>query len=62
MPLKHLEHAGNEDFKTVLNRTVVKKKIRDLKELNDKQKEKRKAKAQLKYMSSENPDLWNGEI
>ena len=62
MPLKHLEHDGNEDFGTVLNRTKVKEKIRELRELNDEQKAERKEKAQLKYMRSENPNLWDGEI
>ncbi len=62
MPLKHLEHDGGEDFGTILNRAKVKEKIRELRELNDEQKAERREKAQLKYMRSENPDLWDGEI
>ncbi len=62
MPLKHLEHEGTEDFGTVLNRTVVKKKIRELKVLSEENKQKRLEKRQAKYYNSENPALWDGEI
>lgn len=62
MPLKHLEHEGCEDFGTILNRHEVKRKMKKLQEQSDEQKEVRKEKAQLKYMNSENPKLWDGEI
>lgn len=62
MPLKHLEHDGNEDFGTILNRHEVRKKMKKLQEQSDEQKEIRKEKAQIKYMDSENPRLWDGEI
>ncbi len=62
MPLKHLEHQGNEDFGTVLNRRAVKEKIRALKVQSDENKEERLKKRQEKYNHSENPRLWDGEI
>ena len=62
MPLKHLEHQGNEDFGTVLNRRAVKEKIRALKVQSDENKEERLKKRQEKYFNPENPALWDGEI
>ena len=62
MPLKHLEHAGNEDFGTVLNRHAVRKKMRELKDQSDKNKDKRLENRQKEYFNSENPALWDGEI
>lgn len=62
MPLKHLEHAGNEDFGTVLNRSAVKEKMRILKKQSEVNKEVRLENRQEKYNSSENPALWDGEI
>lgn len=62
MPLKHLEHRGNEDFGTVLNRKAVREKKKKLKDQSDENKDVRLAKRQDKYNSSENPELWNGEI
>jgi len=62
MPLKHLEHRGNEDFGTVLNRAAVKAKIKKLRQQSDENKEERLEKQQEKYNHSENPALWDGEI
>lgn len=62
MPLRHLEHSGSEDFGKVLNRKAVKKKMRELKNQSDENKEVRLEKRQLKYNHSENPALWDGEI
>jgi len=62
MPLKHLEHDGNEDFGTILNRTAVKEKKRQIQELSDVQKDERLGKSQKKYLNPDNPALWNGEI
>lgn len=62
MPLKHLEHAGNEDFGIILNRKAVKKKMKELKELSDNQKEERLEERQIKYFNENNPALWDGEI
>lgn len=62
MPLKHLEHDGNDDFGTVLNRSAVRKKMRELKDQSDENKDKRLEKRQKEYFNSENPLLWAGEI
>lgn len=62
MPLKHLEHDGNEDFGIVLNRAATKEKIRVLKTQHDENKQERLEKRQEKYFNSENPALWSGEI
>ena len=62
MPLRHLEHAGNDDFGSVLNRKAVKEKIRKLKDQRDENKEERLEERQIKYNNSENPLLWDGNI
>ena len=62
MPLKHLEHEGNEDFGVILNRTAVKKKMKELKELSDDKREERLEERQAKYFNENNPALWTGEI
>ncbi len=62
MPLKHLEHSGMEDFGDVLNRSAIRKKMRELKDQSDENKQERLEKRQKKYFNSENPLLWNGEI
>lgn len=62
MPLRHLEHDGNEDFGQILNRSAVKEKMRQIKELTDEQKLKRLEARQAKYFNENNPALWNGEI
>jgi len=62
MPLKHLEHEGNEDFGTILNRHAVKQKMQKIQHQSDEQKQKRLKKRQKEYFNSENPALWDGEI
>ena len=59
MSLKHLEHDGNDDFS---NRKDVKdKQIAKKKEKKDIEQEKLEQ-DQDKYMSIDNPVLWEGEI
>lgn len=66
MPLKHLEHDGDEDFLNkkvkVLDRHEVAEKDKKFKEKQEKQKETDKIIAQDRWMSMENPFLWEGDF
>lgn len=66
MPLKHLEHDGDEDYlnrKTkVLNRYEVAKKEKTFKKKQEKEKDAAREIAQDHWMNSENPALWTGDF
>lgn len=63
MPLKHLEHDGNEDFRKE-QFPDRKKQLLDLleEEANKPDPEEELEKQQREYMRLDNPALWDGEI
>lgn len=61
MPLKHLEHEGDEDFLTS-NRQETSKLEKKITKIVEEQEEEMLNKLQEKWMNVNNPFLWDGEI
>ena len=57
-----IEHEGTEDFNVFQNRDVNKEVKKQLKVFDDKKAEDQLEKLQEKWMSLDNPFLWEGDI
>jgi hypothetical protein len=63
MPLKHLEHDGNEDFlESQQNRATHKIKNITLHKDDAEKKERLRKDLQEAWLDIDNPLLWDGEI
>ena len=66
MPLKHLEHDGNEDFEELNVTNKKQANITDaIKEIindDEREREEELARLQEEWMNPNNPALWDGEI
>jgi hypothetical protein len=60
MPYKNLEHDGVEDFTKFSNREKVKQN-RERRLSKKPKREERLARQQKKYLSIDNPALWDGD-
>lgn len=68
MPLKHLEHEGNEDFEKIdVTNKEEADKVEEIQEffsskVEELKEEQRLIKAQEEYMKPNNPLLWDGDF